>query len=88
MPPKKENPKYIKGKYTVGTKESVAKYNTSHYDSIRVRVQKGRLERLKAIAEKQRTSVNNLYNTALLKYLYENYPEDFEYLTSPIVDKE
>ncbi len=88
MPPKKENPKYIKGKYTEGTKESVAKYNAAHYDSIRVRVQKGRLERLKAIAEKQRTSVNNLYNTALLKYLYENYPEDFEYLTSPFVDKE
>lgn len=87
MPAKKDNPKYIKGKYTVGTKESVAKYNSAHYDCIRLRVQKGRLERLKAIAERQNTSLNSLYNTALLKYLYENYSEEFKYLTSPDSDE-
>lgn len=82
MPQKKENPKYIKGKYTEGTKESVAKYNAAHYDSIKLRVQKGQLARLKEIAQKHNTSLNNLYNTALLKYLYETDPVSFKYLTS------
>ena len=82
MPQKKENPRYVKGKYTEGTKESVAKYNAAHYDSIKLRVQKGQLARLKEIAQKHNTSLNNLYNTALLKYLYETDPDSFKYLTS------
>lgn len=82
MPPKKENPRYIKGKYTEGTKESVAKYNAAHYDCIKLRVQKGQLAKLKVIAQKHNTSLNNLYNNSLLKFLYETDPDSFKYLTS------
>lgn len=82
MPPKKEKPKYVKGKYTEGTKESVKKYNAAHYDRVEIRVQKGQLARLKEIANNHNTSLNNLYNTALLKYLYETDPDSFKYLTS------
>lgn len=69
MPPKKENPRYVRGRYTEGSKESVDKYVASHYDQVLVRMPKGQLAKLREFAKKHNISVNGMYNTALKRYI-------------------
>ena len=80
MPPKKENPLYIRGKYTVGQKISTTKYNNAHYDNITLRVQRGQKARLQKIAAELNTSVNALIFESILAHLYKTDRKAYDYL--------
>lgn len=45
--------------------KAVAKYTKAHYDSINVRVPKGKRDIIKAIAEKNGDSLNSFVNKAI-----------------------
>lgn len=67
----KKEPKYIRGKYSQGQKESTAKYNAKAYDEIKVRVKKGNKEGLKEIAAMFNMSLNNFILNAIDSYIFE-----------------
>ncbi len=80
MPAKKENPLYIRGKYSEGQKISTKKYNAAHYDTINLRVKKGQRERLKEIAKKWGMPLNAFIFECVKKRLYEEDIGSFNYL--------
>lgn len=67
----KKEPKYIRGHYSQGQKESTAKYNAKAYDEIKVRVKKGNKEGLKQIAAMFNMSLNNFILNAIDTYIAE-----------------
>lgn len=80
LPKKKEEPLYIRGKYTVGQKNSTKKYNAAHYDSVIFRVKKGQKERLKAAADKNGMSLNVFLVECISKYLQEDDMDLYNYV--------
>lgn len=80
MPQKKENPLYIRGKYTLGQKISTTKYNKAHYDNITLRVQFGQKARLQKIAADKNTSVNAFIFDCIIAHLYETDRKAYDYL--------
>lgn len=80
MSQKKENPLYVRGKYTLGQKISTAKYNNAHYDNITLRVLAGQKSRLKKIASDLNTSVNAFIFDCIIARLYETDRKAYEYL--------
>ena len=66
-----KEPKYIRGKYTQGQKESTKKYQAKAYDSILVRFKKGEKTLLQEFATLHGYSLNNFIVTAVFSYLEE-----------------
>jgi len=61
----KKSPRYIRGKYSEGQKESTAKYQAKAYDDIKMRVTKGKKYDLQVHAESQGESLNGFLNRAV-----------------------
>lgn len=80
MAPKKENPLYIRGKYTLGQKISTTKYNKAHYDNITLRVQLGQKARLQKIAKDKNMSVNAFIFDCIIARLYDTDRAAYDYL--------
>lgn len=86
MPQKKENPLYIRGKYSLGQKISTTKYNKAHYDNITLRVQLGQKARLQKIAAEKNMSVNAFIFDCIIARLYDTDRKAYNYLLND--DKE
>lgn len=88
MPKKKENPLYIRGKYTEGQKISTTKYNKAHYDNITLRVLLGQKARLQKIAADKKMSVNAFVFDCIIARLYDTDREAYNYLLNGESDEE
>lgn len=82
MQPNNDNPKYIRGKYSIGQKIATKKYNEAHYDQIMVRVKAGQKERLKNIAQKKNMPLNAFIFDCIIKRLFDEDMESYNYLFS------
>lgn len=80
MQPNNDNPKYIRGKYSIGQKIATKKYNEAHYDQIMVRVKAGQKERLKNIAQKKNMPLNAFIFDCIIKRLFDEDMESYNYL--------
>lgn len=75
-----DNPKYIRGKYSLGQKIATTKYNAAHYEQIILRVKTGQKERLKNIAQKKNMPLNAFIFDCIIKRLYDEDMESYNYL--------
>ena len=60
-----KSPRYIRGKYTEGQKESTRKYNEKAYDRIELKVTKGQKPILQEHAKSKGESLNSFVNRAI-----------------------
>lgn len=77
---KKDEPLYKRGKYSLGQKISTKKYNEAHYDEIKLRVKAGQKERLKNIAQKKNMPLNAFIFDCIIKRLFDDDMESYNYL--------
>lgn len=77
-----DKPKYIRGKYSLGQKIATTKYNTAHYEQIILRVKTGQKERLKNIAQKKNMPLNVFIFDCIIKRLFDEDIESYNYLFS------